>query len=1200
MSFRNISAWCIRNPVPPIVLFILLLLAGVVSFNRMDVNDNPDIEFPAVQVIVAQPGAAPSELETQVTQRVEAAVRSVSGVDEMSSYVSEGNSRTMVQFAIGTPIDRAYNDVNQAISQIRSDLPDGILEPQVVRVDIAGGPITYFAVETRDMTLEQLSWFVDNTVAKELLSIPGMSQVRRSGGVDREIRVILDPARMQSYGLTASQVNQQLRQVNVNAAGGRTEIAGSEQAVRVLGNAANAFALGDTRISIGNGRTIRLSDVAKVTDGYAEQRNLAKIGGKQVLSFSIEKAKGSSDVTVHDETMKKLAEIKKNNPKVDFKILFTRTEYTKEQYRSSMAAMIEGAVLAVVVVFLFLRDWRATLISALAIPLSAIPTFWFMDMMGFSLNGLSLLALSLVAGVLVDDAIVEIENIVRHMRMGKTAYQAAIDAADEIGLAVVATTMSIVAVFLPVALMPGVSGQFFIQFGMTVVFAVLVSLAVARMITPMIAAYFLSAQGEQDHASGPWVDRYERILAWTLDNSKHQAKRATYALTSTRLIYLIVPLVVAGFVGLLQVATYFRPVPAGQDAPNAAIHFLLLTPLSIVAAFLLVALFLIIFGALAVWTNRESLRSIALGYARFGVIVVGVVALLWLVGMLAPVTKALTVWAGGMAFAVALGFLAWLFGKLGMASWTFSHWAMSMAQRARARTLDHRVWIVGIGVAAFATSIFLFATLPQQFQPTINSDYSQVRWELPPGSTLAQSEHISNEINDILEADKTVENAFYDVNVGGGTVYITLKKKREQTSVDWERGLQPKMAAIPDARVSFQSQSGGFSGRDLTFIIGGDDPALLERHAMKIVGEMGKLKELRSPRIEGDIPRPEIIVKPRLDLAAELGVTTSALSQTIRIATIGDIDQNAAKFSLSDRQIPIRVLLSEDSRRALATIENLPVPTSRGTTVPLKSVAEIGFGAGPTELRRYNQTRRIVIGADLAPGLVTGDAQKKIDALPAIKNMPQGVRKIIQGDAKWQAELINNFLIAVVSGLLLVFSTLVLLYRRFLSPLVNMSSLLLAPLGGLLGLLITGMEISMPVYIGLLMLLGIVAKNSILLVDFAIEEMDHGVGKMEALLDAGRKRAQPIVMTTVAMVAGMVPTALSLSGDGAWRAPMGVVVIGGLTLSTLLTLLIVPAGFSLADSIEKRLGRFFSRNLLTYRKGDDVKPHGAAAPEPAE
>ncbi|QCB55550.1 efflux RND transporter permease subunit [Sphingopyxis sp. PAMC25046] len=1138
MSFRNISAWCIRNPVPPIVLFVLLLLAGLVSFNRMDVNDNPDVEFPAVQVIVSQPGAAPTELETQVTQRVEAAVRGVSGVDEMSSYVSEGSSRTMVQFAIGTPIDRAYNDVNQAVQQIRSDLPDGILEPQVVRVDIAGGPITYFAVEATDMTLEQLSWFVDNTIAKELLSIPGMSQVRRSGGVDREIRVILDPARMQSYGLTASQVNQQLRQVNVNAAGGRTEIAGSEQAVRVLGNAGSAYQLGETRISIGDGRTIRLADVAKVTDGYAEQRNLAKIAGRQVLSFSIEKAKGASDVTIHDETMKKLEEIKKNNPKVDFKILFTRTEYTKEQYRSSMAAMIEGAVLAVVVVFLFLRDWRATLISALAIPLSAIPTFWFMEMMGFSLNGLSLLALSLVAGVLVDDAIVEIENIVRHMRMGKTAYQASIDAADEIGLAVVATTMSIVAVFLPVALMPGVSGQFFIQFGMTVVFAVLMSLAVARMITPMIAAYFLSAQGEQSHAEGPWIDRYERILGFTLDSSKQKVVKSGYEAFPTRLTFFLAPLIVAGIAVLALTFQYFQPVPAGQDAPNPALHFLLMTPLSAIMAFLLTSLLMILGGALA--------------YAA------------------------------------------------GMRGFAFTNWAKFMLQRAYARLFDHRVWIVGIGILAFASSIGLFMILPQQFQPTTNSDYSQIRYELPPGSTLAQSETIADQINAILRNDPVVENAFYDVNVGGGNAFLTLKKDRPVTSVEWERGLQPKMAAIPDARVSFQSQSGGFSGRDITFIVGGDDPVALERHARKIVDEMSKLKELRAVRVEGDIPRPEIIVNPRMDLAAELGVTTAALSQTIRIATLGDIDQNAAKFSLSDRQIPIRVLLSEDSRRSLATIENLPVPTSRGTTVPLKAVAEIGFGAGPTELRRYNQTRRIVIGADLAPGLVTGDAQKKIDALPSIKKMPQGIRKVIQGDAKWQAEMLQNFMIAVVSGLMLVFATLVLLYRRFLSPLVNMSSLLLAPLGGLLGLLITGMEVSMPVFIGLLMLLGIVAKNSILLVDFAIEEMDKGIGKTAALMDAGRKRAQPIVMTTVAMVAGMIPTAISLSGDGAWRAPMGVVVIGGLILSTLLTLLIVPAGFSLADSIERRMGRFFSRNLLTYKPGDDTRPHAAPAPDPAE
>ena len=1201
MSFRNISAWSIRNPVPPVVMFVLLLLAGIVSFNRMDVNDNPDVEFPAVQIVVVQPGAAPTELETQVTQRVEAAVRAVSGVEDMSSFVGEGNSRTMVQFAIGTPIDRAYNDVNQAVQQIRSDLPDGILEPQVMRVDFAGGPITYFAVEATDMTLEQLSWFVDNTVAKDLLSVPGMARVQRSGGVDREIRVILDPARMQSYGVTASQINQQLRQVNVNAAGGRTEIAGSEQAVRVLGNAGTANQLGNYQLSLGNGRTIRLSDVATVTDGYAEQRNLAKIAGRQVLSFSIEKAKGSSDVTVHDEAMKKLEEIKKNNPKVNFKILFTRTEYTKEQYRSSMLAMGEGAILAVIVVFLFLRDWRATLISALAIPLSAIPTFWFMDMMGFSLNSLSLLALSLVAGVLVDDAIVEIENIVRHMRMGKTAYQASIDAADEIGLAVVATTMSIVAVFLPVALMPGVSGQFFIQFGMTVVFAVLVSLAVARMITPMIAAYFLSAQGEQDHASGPWVGRYENVLRWTLDDSKHKLVRARFEPAATRLAYLAVPLILTGALVLLGVYAYFNLIPLDYR-PNPALYFLLITPLVSVAFFAVANVLMILFGALVVWINRAAFTAVLRGYMWAGIVVAALCALLSLFGMLAPVQTAVKSWATLMVVGVLLGALAWLFGRMfGMHNWRFSLWAQYMVQRAYARLFDHRVWIVGIGAGAFVWSIILFSTLPSQFQPTINSDYSQISYELPPGSTLAQSDHISNEINAILMADKSVENAFYDVNVGGGGVYITLKKDRETSSVDWERNLQPKMAAIPDARVSFQSQSGGFSGRDISFIIGGDDPVALEKHALKIVKEMSTLKEIRGARIEGDIPRPEIIVNPRMDLAADLGVTTAALSQTIRIATLGDIDQNAAKFSLSDRQIPIRVLLSEDSRRSLATLENLPVPTTRGTTVPLKSVAEISFGAGPTELRRYNQTRRIVVGADLAKGLVTSNAQTKIDALPSVKNMPQGIRKIVQGQQKFMAELALNFVIAVVAGLALVFSTLVLLYRRFLSPLVNMSSLLLAPLGGLLGLWITGTEISMPVYIGILMLLGIVAKNSILLVDFAIEEMDQGVAKKPALLDAGRKRAQPIVMTTIAMVAGMVPTALSLSGDGAWRAPMGIVVIGGLILSTILTLLIVPAGFSLADSIERRLGRFFSSNLLTYEKGDDTKPHTApAAPHPAE
>src|SRR6478736_2555451 len=526
MNFRNISAWSIRNPIVPIVFFIGLTLAGLVSFSRMDVNNSPDIDFPAVNVSISQPGAAPTEIETQITQKVEAAVRSVNGVDEIQSTASEGNSNTTVTFVIGTDSNNAVNEVKNALDQVRGDLPDGILEPRVTKINAGGnGPIGYFAVSADDMTMEQLSWFIDDTISRRLLSVEGMATVSRAGGVDREIRVVLDPAKMQSLGVTASTVNQALRQVNVDAAGGTAQIAGSRQSVRVLGNADSALQLSNTRISLGGGRTIRLDQVGKVYDGFSEQSSIAKMKGRQVVTFGIERAKGSSDVTVYDAAIKELKSIEGENPGIDITQLYTSVDYTKQQYETSMEAMIEGAILAVIVVFLFLRDWRATMIASLAIPLSAIPTFWFMDLLGFTLNQLSLLALSLVAGVLVDDAIVEIENIVRHMRMGKSAYQAAIDAADEIGLAVLATTMSIVAVFLPVTLMPGISGQFFKSFGFTVVVSVMMSLLVARMITPLIAAYFLKAHGQQPHAAGKTMERYLKVLNWTLDTTKAHAYR---------------------------------------------------------------------------------------------------------------------------------------------------------------------------------------------------------------------------------------------------------------------------------------------------------------------------------------------------------------------------------------------------------------------------------------------------------------------------------------------------------------------------------------------------------------------------------------------------------------------------------------------------------------------------------------------------
>src|SRR3954468_2945289 len=722
MNFRNISSWCIRNPVFPIVLFVGLMLAGLVSFSRMQVNNNPDIDFPAAVVSVSQPGAAPKELETQVTQRVESAIRGVNGVDEMSSSVSEGNSTTFVQFQLGTPTDRAVNDVRNAISQIRSNLPDGILEPQVTRVDAEDEPISYVGAQTTDMTLEQLSWYIDNNVAKRLLGEEGIAAVGRVGGVDRNIRVILDPAALQAQGVTAAQVNQQLRASNMNGAGGRAEIAGSEQSVRVIGNARDAYELSQTQITLPGGRFVKLADLGQVRDSNSEQRSIAKMNGREVVTFYVQRAKGTSAVSDYTAGMGELRKLEKENPRVSFSEIVNRIDYTKAQYRSAMEGLIEGAILAVLVVLLFLRDIRATLISALAIPLSAIPAFWFMSLMGITMNFMSTMAMGLVAGVLVDDAIVEIENIVRHMRMGKSAYQASLDAADEIGLAVLATTMAIVAVFLPVALMPGIAGQYFKAFGFTVVLSVMMSLFVARMITPLIAAYFLRSHGVQPHAAWRWMDVYLKILNWSLDTSKANVLLARLpkparSFSYYALAFLLVLPVIAAFLGVTGGATMG------------------LTKLGLPGAIGFVIAFLI--GA-----------ALAYGAAKLTVILVQMV--------------------GGSGFA---------------------EWHGIMSDRWNARMQDHRLAMVAAGIGILLLSFTLFGTLSMSFFPPQNDDYSRVNITLPPGTTLKQTEAVTDRVAAMVSKDENVQRVFERVNVGTGRVNIVLKKDRDLTSTEFERKL---------------------------------------------------------------------------------------------------------------------------------------------------------------------------------------------------------------------------------------------------------------------------------------------------------------------------------------------------------------------------------------------------------------------------
>ncbi|MGC1521594.1 MAG: efflux RND transporter permease subunit [Steroidobacteraceae bacterium] len=1022
---RNISAWAIRHPIIPIVLFVVLFFLGLVAFIRLPINLDPDVSFPAVNVTVAQPGAAPTEMETQIAQKVEGSISNIGNVRNITTFIVEGQVNIFVLFEIGTPIDRAVTDVRDAISRVRNDLPQGIFEPQVTRVNVDGGAFAYYALTTTDLSPQQLSWFIDNTVTKRLLALPGVAQVSRSGGVDREIRVELDPARLQALGLTAVEVNEQLRALNMDAAGGRAQVGGGEQAIRVLGGAKTAQSLGDTQIILPGGKFVRLNEIAEVHDGIAEVRTIARLNGRSATTFGVFKAKGASDVSVANEVDAELDKLKAENPAVHMARIFTTVDHTLRTYHSAMSALVEGSVLAVAVVWLFLRNARATMISALAIPLSAVPTFVFMQWMGFTLNQITLLGLSLVAGVLVDDAIVEIENIVRHMRMGKSCFQAAIDAADEIGLAVVATSFTIIAVFLPVSFMGGISGQYFKQFGLTIASAVFVSLMVARLITPVLAAYALSKDSVAVHEhDGPIMKRYLRLLRWCVANR---------------------------------------------------------------------------------WKTI----------------------------------------AGGVVF--------------------------------------------------FFLSVACMTIIPTSFVPPEDFSNAQLVIELPPGGTLEDTSRVSAAAAAILRKSPEVTDIVEFVGddqdeIRNGNIYVGLvpRSERSISQKQWQQKMTPLLAQVPDGQLSFSDNGGG---RDIQLYLTGDDPPLVERTGRKILAQMRALPELRDARIKGDLPRPEIVVHPRFDIAAQLGVSVQSISQTIRIATLGDLPQNGAKFSLVDRQIPIRVSLIESARRDLTTLENLPVPTTSGASVPLKSVAELSFGQGPSAVRRYNQSRRVFLEADMSPGVEQGTAMKKIKALPAMRNLPEGVHLIETGNIEFMTELYQNFLLAVGAGILMVFAVLVLLFVRVLQPITILTAMPLSLGGVILALLLTGLPLSLPVIIGILMLMGIVGKNSILLVDFAIEEMRAGKTRTAAILESGHKRARPIVMTTVAMVAGMMPVAIGWGGDSDFRGPMAIAVIGGLITSTALTLVIVPAVFTVLDDIERWIAPKAGK-LLAERPA-------ASEPEPA-
>jgi hydrophobe/amphiphile efflux-1 (HAE1) family protein len=1018
----NFATWSIRQPIPPIVGFILLTFAGIYGFKHLNITDLPDMDFPAVTVTAVLQGASAAQLETEVTRKIENAVATVGNIEHIVSTVTEGRSSTTVLFHLEKNLFEALNDVRAAVSNIRADLPSEIEEPVVTKVNTAGMPILTFSVSSERMDEEALSWFVDDTVSRALLAVPGVGGVTRVGGVDREIRIELDPAQLSALNLSAAEVSRQLRRIQQQLSGGRAEIGDSRQSLRTLATVDRASELAALDITFGDGRHLRLDKFAKVSDTIADRSQLALLDGVPVVCVQIMRSRGTSAVAVAESVTQAIDALSATSPGVKFTLVNDSVGVIRQEYVSSMNMLWEGALLAIAVVWLFLRDWRATLISASALPLSVVPTFAAMYWLGFSMNTVTLLALSLVIGLLVDDAIVEVENIVRHLRGGKSPVAAAMDAATEIGLAVVATSMTLVAVFLPTALMGGIPGLIFKQFGWTAVFAVLLSLAVARFITPMLCARFLvHHRGEPE--SSRILDWYLRIAAWAL-------------------------------------------------------------------------------------RHRRVVMVAATGF--------------------------------------------------------------------------------------FACSLALVLLLPTSFLSASDRSQTQLAVELAPGSTLDETHRTVDDILAITRTIPEISHVFTSIGVGGGfggmsrgggpsgpadlrkatlTIKLLPRKERHRSQTLVENELRQKLQSIPGARFSIGY---GGNGEKVQLVLSGEDSVKLQRAAQDVVRDLRSMPGLGNVTSTASLLRPEILIEPDFARAAELGVTAGSIGETVHVATAGDYDQSLPKLNLPDRQIDIRVQLPLEARRDLATLEQMRVPGHRGL-VPLSSVATVRVGSGPAQIDRFDRSRNVNIDAELG-GLPLGEVSRAIDSLPSIVNLPAGVRKIDSGDGERMKELFGSFAMAMVTGVLCVYLVLVLLFKDFLQPITILAALPLSVGGAFFALLIAHEYLSMPAMIGLLMLMGITSKNSILLVEYAIVGMrDRGMTANDALLDACHKRARPIVMTTLAMIAGMTPVALGIDADVSFRSPMAIAVIGGLISSTLLSLVVVPVVFLYVLHVQEFLKRVFAR-----------------------
>lgn len=983
------SAWAIKNPLLPVLVLFIGMVMGAFSYHSIPITQFPDISFPVVQVNVTQQGTSVTEMERQVTAKVESAINNIAGVKRVSSTVNEGASMTMIEFQLGTNASDVLTEVKDKITQIRNQLPAGIDEPIVSKLDIEGGAVMTYAIQDNRRSVEELTWLTDDVITRELAALRGAAKVERFGGQDPEILFKVNKQKLQTYGISFSQVTQALHNSFVSQSAGFSVSDEKYFPLKVNGEQ-SLQALSSTPIQVGD-KVLSLQDLGTVTMQPERVRSISRLNGKPVITLSIYKAKGQSEVSLKQRVDVKMASLAKTYH-FDYQRVQDQVKQVENSYKTTVSAFVEGTVLAVLVVLLFLRHVPATIISAAAIPFATIPTFVVLELMGFSLNMVSLLALSLVSGILVDDAIVEVENIIRHKKMGKTAYQAALDASDEIGLAVLATSAVIIAVFIPVSFMEGIVGQYFRQFGLTVAVAVFFSLLVARFITPVMAAYWMGEKPVPSHQPN-WIKTYSHVLQWAIQNTK---------------------------------------------------------------------------------------KTIAMG--------LGFILL-----------------SGFMATKIPSGFVTESDTGTGVFSVKFS---------------------AGTSVSAADETLVRASSLIAKSIPEVTATLSQVG---DPKSTVP------------AVSTGTIR-----------TVYVH-KSERSRSAKELESAVLSTLKQIPGIEVSGLRPDGQ---KAVAINLVSKNTDVLYPYAEKISQYM-----VSSPLFIGvsdSLPksRTEWQLIPDYKVMSKYGVTLTMLTNEVRQATQGESDSSAVKYKLPEREL--RIVPQLGNTLTLDEVLALPVATSKGLQ-PLSTFATVKAVETPSIISRLNQSKQISIQANLAEGVALGQALADLQQSKLWREMPADVKELPSGDAELTGELFMSFGKAMMLGLFFVFATLLLLFNSVWRPFVILWSLPLSIGGAVIGLALSGQTMGLSALIGILMLLGIVGKNAILLVDYAMEKEQEGKSLTQAIIEAGEQRVQPIIMTTIAMIAGMIPVVLGMGDGSEFRIPMGVAVIGGLLTATLLSLVFVPA-----------------------------------------